>query len=890
MMSRPHSFREAKPMKPGPRRARPVGARIAILCAAALVCLAGARPGATRTLGIDDVLGIARLDQVAASPDGAWLAAIVQRPAQAGETFGRTYYELDPSRSDLVLISRRDGSRRNLTDGRRDGAGYWCPIWSPDGSRLAMLSTRPEGREPRGGDNVRLYVWERGGRSVARLDDAGLMVQTMGGSPFYRVDLRGGSAGPSTQRCSNEENAPFTWLDNDRLVAIALPEGRRSGLIDAAGRPAQQARATSAALRAGNEPTVTAIDSGGARQAIEAPEQAELRVIDVARRRSRPIAELPVYPLRGELTVSLSPDGGRAAVMATLGVIPPDRDRIAPFANELWSVERRLGFVDLSRSGVTWVEQDPAARHLLDLYDWSPDGRAVAVRARASLEDVLTPLFLAALDERRLRRIGAAGMSVGDQAVGSQLRQGFPIAWLDDDRILARLAPAGAAAGTSPRADWWLLAPGAEPRNLTAGLPRPPALLRRMADGRLVATADGRIHRVDPASGRLESGTAVAGLDGRIVWPADRRASSTLVVARPTEAGQQLREVRLDGQPPGEDIVTLPAGAEILSFDSRSGAAFARVPTARGLQLREASLRGAGGRDLLALNAHFAAIDWGRTGTFDYRTADGRALRAATILPPDYQPGRRYPTLVWVYPGYGVSDPNDYFLDPYLPGIYNLQLYAARGYVVLIPSMPSRRSASPEPYRSLLDGVAPAIDHLVEAGIADPSRLAVMGQSMGGYGVYGLLSQTDRFRAGIAISGITDLAAFYSQFDESVRGFGPIEHEASFNWSLLERAPFGLRVPPYQDHGLYWRNSPIAYVDRIEAPLLIVHAEHDNRASLAQAEALFYGLYRQGKTARFLRYWGENHGLARSPANIRSLFAEINRWLDTHLAESPPAR
>jgi hypothetical protein len=58
------------------------------------------------------------------------------------------------------------------------------------------------------------------------------------------------------------------------------------------------------------------------------------------------------------------------------------------------------------------------------------------------------------------------------------------------------------------------------------------------------------------------------------------------------------------------------------------------------------------------------------------------------ILPPDYDPGRTYPTIAWVYPGYRVRSLNDYYLDPYLAGIYNLQLYAAQGYVVVIPSIP----------------------------------------------------------------------------------------------------------------------------------------------------------------------------------------------------------
>ena len=86
-----------------------------------------------------------------------WLP-LCSGPPMQGEVYVRTAYEVDPSRADIWLVSSRSGERRLLTQGSAQAAGYWCPSWSPDGRRLAMLSTMPEGKEPRGGDNVRLYV------------------------------------------------------------------------------------------------------------------------------------------------------------------------------------------------------------------------------------------------------------------------------------------------------------------------------------------------------------------------------------------------------------------------------------------------------------------------------------------------------------------------------------------------------------------------------------------------------------------------------------------------------------------------------------------------------------------------------------------------------------
>jgi dipeptidyl aminopeptidase/acylaminoacyl peptidase len=286
--------------------------------------------------------------------------------------------------------------------------------------------------------------------------------------------------------------------------------------------------------------------------------------------------------------------------------------------------------------------------------------------------------------------------------------------------------------------------------------------------------------------------------------------------------------------------------------------------------------------DLFALDTYLSNVDWGRTELISYDTAKGQRLQAALILPPGYEPGQRYPTLVWVYGGYMVRGLDDYWLDPFLPGIYNLQLYAARGYAVLIPSMPlPSRSERKNVYDALGEGVLPAVDKLVELGIADPQRVGVMGQSFGGYSVYGLISQTDRFKAAVAMAGITDLRSHFGQFSPLARGYPGIEHEMSDNWAEMDL--WGLDGPPRQGEQGYDANSPLTQVDRVHTPLLMIHGDLDNRGSVEQAEQFFYGLYAQGKTAKLLRYGGESHSLAQSPANVRDIFQETISWLDKYL-------
>jgi hypothetical protein len=304
---------------------------------------------AGRALTIDDVLDLNRIDSVAPSPDGEWAAVVVQRAARPGEVYGRTFYETDPSRDDVWLISRKTGERRNITQGATAAAGFWCATWSPDGSKLAMLSTRPEKNEPRGGDNVRLYVWDRTTGALTRASDAALMTQARYGSPMYPLDLRGGAdKGTVVHSCNGDENAPFAWLDDHRLLAVMLPPGSVSGLIDEYARPARHVADTARALHDGIEPTVAASGSGAERvPRDERANGALLRTIDLATGVAATIAEVPTYPFRGELTLSIAPDGHRIAVLATLGTIPPTRGYTMPYNIGTWTVEKRLGFVDI---------------------------------------------------------------------------------------------------------------------------------------------------------------------------------------------------------------------------------------------------------------------------------------------------------------------------------------------------------------------------------------------------------------------------------------------------------------------------------------------------------------------------------------------------------------
>lgn len=862
------------PAYPWPNRARAlVAALVMLMPAPSLTATSTAHP-----ITIDDVLDTVALDGVAVSPDGQMVAAVVQRPPHKGEVFGRNAYEIDPGRNDVWLISRRTGERRNLTQGRTDAAGYWCASWSPDGRHLAMLSTQPEGAEPRGGDNVRLYVWTVGDQAPHRLSAAAVLTQSRYGSPINALDLRGGADGGAIAHiCSaHQENAPFLWLDEHRILAVTLPPGAISAAIDAYGRPFREAASTARALAAGETSTATAVGSG-AERIDTAPYHAILRVLDIANGHAETIARVPAYPFQGALTISIAPDRRTAAILAPVDAIHPEGNQPIPWHDDQWLADKRLGFVSLEAgSPVHWVSLPGAARYPVELLDWAPDGRSVALRARGAFAAKATGLFVVSVDTRVAGPHGLP-LTIGTGEAGPDVHEPSAF-WIDNQDLLVRGGPEN---GADER--WWCVRPDRiEP--LAAAPAAQPATFRRTATGDLVGLAGTRLARIDgPACRLVMLGGSAMPAGSTIVWPQDpHQPSGMLVTQGPSRGRKDLRLVRFSETGVNNIApLSLPAKAELI--DIGHGPIW-REPTARGLFLRQRRARQEGPSELLALDTHLASVRWGRTLIVDYAAASGKPLKAAVILPPDYRMGSRHPVITWVYGGYEVQGPDDYWLDPFLPGFYNLQLYAARGYIVLVPSMPlDPAKPGRDSYAALPGGVLPAIEKLVALGLADPDRVGLMGQSFGGYSVYGLLAQSKRFRAGVAIAGLSDLGAFYGAFDPAARGYPGIEHQKSDNWSIAEKA-LGFGEPPFAAAGLYARNSPLTYAAAIETPLLLIHGELDGRGSMAQAEALFFSLYRQGKTARLLRYWGESHSLAQSPANVRDVFQNTLAWFDTYMA------
>lgn len=251
-------------------------------------------------------------------------------------------------------------------------------------------------------------------------------------------------------------------------------------------------------------------------------------------------------------------------------------------------------------------------------------------------------------------------------------------------------------------------------------------------------------------------------------------------------------------------------------------------------------------RQLTHVNPVDDTVVMGTGRLINWRSLDGEELRGALLLPANYEPGKQYPLVVWVYGGdHGGDRVNRFGLVG--PGVDNLQLLATRGYAVLFPDAPLQKGT---PMQDLAKTVLPGVDRAVEMGIADPERLGVMGHSYGGYCTLGLIAQTTRFKAAIASGGTGNLISAY----------GTMRRDGStYSLPWAETGQGRMDGTPWELRDRYIENSPAFYLDRIQTPLLLLHGELDNAVPSFLADEIFVGLRRLGKWVMYAKYEGESH-------------------------------
>jgi dipeptidyl aminopeptidase/acylaminoacyl peptidase len=198
-----------------------------------------------------------------------------------------------------------------------------------------------------------------------------------------------------------------------------------------------------------------------------------------------------------------------------------------------------------------------------------------------------------------------------------------------------------------------------------------------------------------------------------------------------------------------------------------------------------------------------------------------------------------------------------------------MHLFTTRGWAVLAPDLPP---AVQNRMAETTDAMLAGVDAAIAAGVADPDRLGVFGQSNGGYTCLSVLTQTNRFKAGVMSAGFGDYFGSY----------GHMRIDGELYSSYYRESQNG--GDPWAQRNLYIANSPWFSLDKVTTPLLVLHGEQDHTLPVWQAEAVVVGLARLGRTVSFARFTGEGHVPARWKwANQLEYDRRMIAWFEKYL-------
>jgi dipeptidyl aminopeptidase/acylaminoacyl peptidase len=252
-------------------------------------------------------------------------------------------------------------------------------------------------------------------------------------------------------------------------------------------------------------------------------------------------------------------------------------------------------------------------------------------------------------------------------------------------------------------------------------------------------------------------------------------------------------------------------------------------------------------------------------------TTDGKQMLTWVVYPPNFDPAKKYPALLYCQGGPQSS------LDQFWSYRWNMQMMAANGYIVVAPNrrgVPGFGSEWLEQISGDYGGqnmkdYFSAIDAVAAEPFVDENRLGATGASYGGFSVYWLAGNHDgRFKAFFSHAGIFNLEAQYLETEEMFFA----------NWDM---------GGPYWDKSnavaqKTYANSPHLFVEKWDTPIMISHGELDYRILASQGMMAFNAAQMRDIPSRMLIFPDENHWIAK-PQNGILFQREFFRWFDQWL-------
>jgi dipeptidyl aminopeptidase/acylaminoacyl peptidase len=268
--------------------------------------------------------------------------------------------------------------------------------------------------------------------------------------------------------------------------------------------------------------------------------------------------------------------------------------------------------------------------------------------------------------------------------------------------------------------------------------------------------------------------------------------------------------------------------------------------------------------------------NWVTVELVKWKMLDGKMSEGLLYKPENFDPKKKYPVIF-------------YFYEKNADGLYNYRAPAPSASTVNVPYFisneylifdPNIYYKDGEPGNSAYNSVVSAARHLSKMPFVDSTRMALQGQSWGGYQIAYLITKTNMFRAAWAGAPVSNMTSAY----------GGIRWGSGMNRQFqYERTQSRIGATLWERQDLYLKNSPLFSADKVITPLVIMHNDADGAVPWYQGIEYFTALRRLGKKVWLLEYNGEDHNLVERK-NRKDLSVRLGQFFDYYLKDGKPAK
>ena len=266
-------------------------------------------------------------------------------------------------------------------------------------------------------------------------------------------------------------------------------------------------------------------------------------------------------------------------------------------------------------------------------------------------------------------------------------------------------------------------------------------------------------------------------------------------------------------------------------------------------------------------SAAAAAIDWQPPQHFYFTSARGRSIHNMIVLPPAFDPAKKYPLLVLIHGGAASNNPDQIGLR------WNYHLLAAPGYVVLMTDYTGSTSFGEkfaqaiklDPLKTPGDEINQAVDEAIKRyPYIDATRMCAAGASYGGHLANWIEATSTRYRCIVSHAGEVDLTTQWGTSD------------GIYGRELTNGGP------PWEGNPVWRDQSPITYAANWKTPMLLSIGERDFRVPINNTLENWSTLQRMHVPSRLL-VWPDAWHWILKPEDSRHFYEEVQKWLAAYL-------